>query len=177
MTDNARNLKPVEYSEGILGSCCVFGRFWILAPPTVILMTYNIRFFLSYFLWHNRSTRGLTVSLLRFLLHTQLDTPIHPSPPTHTQRLGRIPLNEWSARHRDHNLQKTQTQEKNSHTLSGIRAHNLNNRAAAAQRFRRHSHRDWPFPQFLRTNCGIGPKIAPQTLGTLFIDIHVPWII
>ena len=177
MTDNAHNLKRMEYSEGIFGSCCVFGRSWVLEPPKVILMTYNVRFFLSFFLWHNRSTRALTVSLLRFLHHTQLDTPIHyPSPPQ-THRLGRISLNEWSARRRGRNLQKTQTQEKKSHAHSGIRTHNLSNRAAAAQRLRRHSHRDWPFPQFLRTNCGIAPKTASKTLATLFIEIHVPWFI
>jgi hypothetical protein len=84
MTGNTRNLKTMEYSEDILESCCVFGRSWVLVPPKVILMTYNFRFFLSFFLWNIRSARALTVSLLRFLHHTQLDTPSHTSVPTHT---------------------------------------------------------------------------------------------
>jgi len=52
----------------------------------------------------------------------------------HTQRritVGRTPLDEWSARHRDLYLTTHTTLTTNVHATGGIRTHNLNRRAAA----------------------------------------------
>jgi hypothetical protein len=76
----------------------------------------------------------LTVEVYRSHTHTH----------THTHT-GRTPLNEWSARRRDHYLHNTQqTQETNIHVFSGIRTRDSRNRSAADLRLWPHKYRDRP---------------------------------
>jgi len=77
-------------------------------------------------LWRCDPTRVMASSFLRFLDHTQLRTTV-----------GRIPLDEWSARRRDlylttHNTHNRQT----SLPPGGIRTHDFSRRAAADLRLR-----------------------------------------
>ena len=59
----------------------------------------------------------------------------------YTHTVGRTPLDEWSARHRDRYLRsKRQTKESSTHVLSEIRTRNPNKRAAADPRFRPRGH-------------------------------------
>jgi hypothetical protein len=63
----------------------------------------------------------------------------------HTQRrntVGRIPLDEWSARRRDLYLTTHNTQQTNIHAPGGIRTHDLSRRAAADLRLRPRGHWD-----------------------------------
>jgi hypothetical protein len=70
---------------------------------------------------------------LRFLDHTYTHT--------HTHTLDRTPLNQRTARRGGRYLHITrQTQQRNIHTLSGIRARNASNQAAADLRLRPHVH-------------------------------------
>ena len=78
------------------------------------------------FLWRCGPTRATASSFLRFLDHTQRRITV-----------GRIPLDEWSARRRDlylttHNTHNRQT----SMPPGGIRTHDLSKRAAADLRLR-----------------------------------------
>jgi hypothetical protein len=57
---------------------------------------------------------------------------------------SRTPLYEWSARHRDRYPHNTkQTQEKNIHSLIGIRTSDTSNRGVAGLHLRPHGQRDW----------------------------------
>ena len=59
-------------------------------------------------LWHNNPSRAYSVSLLKFLRHTKLDTHKHTH--THTHTHGRTTLSERSARRKGrypHNTQQT----------------------------------------------------------------------
>jgi len=62
--------------------------------------------------------RVMASSFLRILYHTQRRTPV-----------GRTPLDEWSARHRDLYLTTHSTQQTSIHTSGGIRTHDLSRRA------------------------------------------------
>ena len=70
----------------------------------------------------------------------------------HTQRrttVGRTPLDEWSARRRDHLPDNTQhSQQTNIHAPGGIRTHDLSRRAAADLRLRPRDDWDRPFPDY-----------------------------
>jgi hypothetical protein len=76
--------------------------------------------------------RVLATSFLRFRHHTQWDNTV-----------GRTPLEESSARHRDLYLTNTQhSQQKNTHAPGGIRIRNPSRRAAADPRLRPLGHWD-----------------------------------
>ena len=83
-------------------------------------------------MWRCDPTRVMASSFLRFLDHTQRRTAV-----------GRIPLDDRSARRRDlyltiHNTYNRQ----NIHSPGGIRTHNLSKRAAADLRLRPCGHWD-----------------------------------
>jgi len=85
-----------------------------------------------FFLWRCGPTRAMASSFMRFLDHTQRRITV-----------GRIPLDGWSARHRDlylttHNTHNRQT----SMAPGGIRIHNLSRRAAADLRLISRGHWD-----------------------------------
>jgi len=78
-------------------------------------------------------------SFTKFLDHTQRRTTV-----------GRIPLDEWSARRRDLYMTNTQhSQGKDIHTSGGIQTHNLSRRAAANPRNRQLAHWDRRIGSFM----------------------------
>jgi len=89
----------------------------------------NLRFL---FLWRYGRTRAMASSFMRFLDHTQRRT-----------RVGMTPLDEWSARRRDHNLTThTTLTEDRFHAPGGIQTHNLSRRSATDNRLRPRGHWD-----------------------------------
>ena len=79
---------------------------------------------LYFFLWRCDPWRVMATSFLRFLDHTQQRTTV-----------GRIPLDEWSARRRDLYLTKHVTHNTTDiHAPGGIRTHDLSRWAACGLR-------------------------------------------
>ena len=76
---------------------------------------------------------AMASSFSRFLDHTQRRTTV-----------GRIPLDEWSARRRDPYMTKHNTHNRYINDPGGIRTHNLSRRAAADLRLRPRGYWDWP---------------------------------
>jgi hypothetical protein len=108
-------------------------KYWASVNISGKVLRSNLRpfCFAFSFLWHNSQNRGYNPSFLKFIDHTQLDTP------------GRPPLNEWSARRRGRYLPNTHThtQETNIHTLRGVRTRNPSNQAALDLGLRSKGHR------------------------------------
>ena len=96
----------------------------------------------GFFLWRCEPTRVMASSFLRFLDHTQRRTTV-----------GRTPLDEWSARHRDLHLTNTQhSQQTNIHAPGGIRTHALSRRAAEDLRLRPRGYWDRQWKGILAVN-------------------------
>ena len=89
-------------------------------------------FIFTVFLRRCGPTRVMASSFTRFLDYTQRHTTV-----------GRTPLDEWSARHRNHYLTIQHSQQTNIHAPGGIRTHNLSRRAAADPRLRPRGLWDW----------------------------------
>jgi hypothetical protein len=93
----------------------------------------NILLLLIILLVFTTHLRVLASSVLRFRDHTQ-----------GRKRVGRTPLDEWSAHRRDLYLINTQhSQQTNIHALGGIWTRNPSRRTAVEPRLRRLGHWDW----------------------------------
>ena len=87
----------------------------------IFVSLYNLLFF---FLWRNSPQWASASSFTRFLDHTQ-----------RRNKVGRTPLDEWSARRSDLYLTTHNTHDRHPNP-GGIRIHSLSRRAAAALHFR-----------------------------------------
>jgi hypothetical protein len=112
---------------------------------------------------HYSVTRGINDSKTYTLFFSShgATAPSGPGPPhyrsftitpRHTHTLGRIPLDEWSARRRDRDLTDNvqHSQGTDVHVLSGIRTHNPSKGAVTNPRLRPRSH--WIDTYFLYQN-------------------------
>ena len=114
-----------------------------IPPGTSCIFAYIIHY--SFFsLWRDGLHWARASSFTRFLDHTQ-----------RCNTVGRIPLDEWSARRRDlylttHNIHSRET----SMPPGGIRTHSLNRRLAADLRLRPRGHWDRVFCLFNSWKCG-----------------------
>ena len=75
--------------------------------------------------------------------------------------LGRIPLDQWTARRRYHYLQNTEAT--NIHTLSDIRTHNPKKRAPPDLRLRERSHKDPHLQTLGKEKFLPALKLSPQS--------------
>ena len=106
-----------------------------LEATSIIIITFHTLYIYPYvsntsslhflFLWLCNPTQVMASSFLRFLDHTRRRTTV-----------GRTPLDEWSARHRDLYLTTHKSQQTNMHAPGGIQTHNLSRRADADLRLR-----------------------------------------
>jgi hypothetical protein len=95
---------------------------WIILFPFVFF----------FFFWRNSQQWAMTSPFTRFLDHTQRRTTV-----------GRTPLDEWSARHRDLYLTTHNNHNRQDiHVPGGIRTHNLSSRAVADLHLRPRGHWD-----------------------------------
>jgi hypothetical protein len=90
---------------------------------------WHIWFFVCF--WREDPQWAKTSWFARFLDHTQRRTTV-----------GRIPLDDWSARRRDLHLTTHNTRNRDIHAPSEIRTHNLSRRAAADLCLRPRGHWD-----------------------------------
>ena len=86
--------------------------------------------------WNPQSLSRPVIGLL--YLFTLNDTHTH----TYAHTLGRTPLDEWSARHRDLCLTTQHSQQTDIHASVGIRTRSLSNRAASDPFLRPRGHRN-----------------------------------
>ena len=106
------------------GVSCKWGEGWIILCLKIITP-------LIFFFWRNSPQWTRASSFSRCLDHTQRRITV-----------GRIPLDEWSARRRDLYLTSHNTHNRDIHAPGGIRTRSLNRRAAADLRLRPRGHWD-----------------------------------
>jgi len=107
--------------------------------PDATCLMFILQFF---FLWRCDPMRVMASSFTRFLDHTQRRTTV-----------GRTPLDEWSARHRDLYLTTYNTHNRQtSMPPGGIRTHDLSRRTAADLRLRPRGHLDRHITQLFLHN-------------------------
>jgi hypothetical protein len=96
--------------------------------------------------------RGLSPPhITRFLDHTQRSATV-----------GRTPLDEWSARRRDHYLTTHNTHTTNIHASGGLRTHDRSRRAAVHLRLRPRGHWDRLYVYSIQkiNRCELVPETA-----------------
>ena len=118
----------IRWKVGLSWTCKLIDTLLVCFDGRFTVVSTKLHYFLSFGL--SSPQWAMASSFMRFLDHTQRRNAV-----------GRTPLDEWSALHRD--LYDTQySQQTDIHAPGGIRTHNVSRRAAADLRLRQRGHWD-----------------------------------